>query len=307
MTSLDDRLMAFAKSARMLNKGALCVALVVTRHAKTLGLPLVADKLLTEGGGQVLGLGKGKVQSILKSYGIDRVLAEEGGRTSRGSVGNMKAYVQFLNKLADASSQLDEIEKWWVVRVEGFFKAKPFKLRFDAASSMRSVVRDLLRQAEQRQQGGGGMMFQGTMLQHLVGAKLEVLLGRELESHGVSVADVSTERDGDYLIEDVVIHVTCSPSEALMRKCQANVEHGRRPLIITPYRRVAVAETMAETAGIADRVDIFDAEQFLAGNFFELAKFSANSRRTAAVEIIEKYNEIVSKCETDPSLQISVQ
>jgi hypothetical protein len=45
----------------------------------------------------------------------------------------------------------------------------------------------------------------------------------------------------------------------------------------------------------------------LAGNFFELAKFSANSRRTAAVEIIEKYNEIVSKCETDPSLQISVQ
>ena len=41
-------------------------------------------ELLTEGGGQVFGLGKSAVQSILHRHDITRVLASEGGRTSRG-------------------------------------------------------------------------------------------------------------------------------------------------------------------------------------------------------------------------------
>lgn len=39
------------------------------------------------------------MQSILKDHGITRVLAEEGGRTSRGSLGNASDYVGFLNVL----------------------------------------------------------------------------------------------------------------------------------------------------------------------------------------------------------------
>ena len=61
--------------------------LVVTQHAEDHGTcRSMPKKLITEGGGQVLGLGKGAVQAVLKRHGIDRVLASEGGRTSRGSL-----------------------------------------------------------------------------------------------------------------------------------------------------------------------------------------------------------------------------
>ena len=75
------------------------MALVVTQHAREKGLPLDSAALLTKGGGQVLSLGKAAVQNILKRHGIDRVLAHEGGRTSRGNLDKMKSYVDFLNGL----------------------------------------------------------------------------------------------------------------------------------------------------------------------------------------------------------------
>jgi len=40
------------------------------------------------------------VQAILKKRGIDKILAKEGGRTSRGSGWYMRNYVDFLNKTA---------------------------------------------------------------------------------------------------------------------------------------------------------------------------------------------------------------
>jgi hypothetical protein len=46
------------------------VALVVTRHAREKGLPLMPDELLTERGGQLLGLGKSAVQSILAVHDL---------------------------------------------------------------------------------------------------------------------------------------------------------------------------------------------------------------------------------------------
>jgi hypothetical protein len=92
-------LTAFTADRAFRGKGPLSVALVITQHARKYGLPLDPEKLVTEGGGQVLGLGKGAVQAILKKHGITRVLASEGGRTSRGSLNNMREYVAFLNGL----------------------------------------------------------------------------------------------------------------------------------------------------------------------------------------------------------------
>src|SRR5271155_1838724 len=116
------------------------------------GLPLDSGELLTEGGGQVFGLGKSAVQSILQPHGITRVLASEGGRTSRGSIGNMREYVTLLNLLhAEGRADLDAIEAFWIARVHEFFAAKPFRIRLDASRSLRTVVRDVLDQAEERQ------------------------------------------------------------------------------------------------------------------------------------------------------------
>jgi hypothetical protein len=213
----------------------------------------------------------------------------------------MQAYVKLLNQLHSDG----KIEQWWIQKVREFFSKKPFVLRMDPTKSLRSVIADLLRQAQRRQQEETGTMFVGIVLQHLVGAKLDIILGG-IPHHGASVADDSTGRTGDFFVGDVALHVTTAPGEALIRKCQNNLGHGHRPLIITIQKSVQVAEGLLEQAGIGDRVDVLDAEQFLAGNLYELGKFQGQGRRDSADQLIAKYNEIVKAHETDPSLGIVV-
>jgi hypothetical protein len=303
---LARRLVEFSVDKRMTGKSPLCVALVITRTAREHGLPLDPSALVTESQGQVSGLGKGNVQTILAEHGIMRVLAEEGGRTSRGSIGKMQVYVAFLNDLSRLGvADLDAIEKWWVDRVRDFFASKPFVLRFDASKSLQSSIRDLLDQAEKRQREASGTKFAGTLIQHLVGAKLELVMGN-ISHHGASVADEGTGRDADFLVGDTAIHVTTMPSEALIRKCNRNLEGGLRPIIVTTGKGALVASGLADTLGIAERVDVFEVEQFVSGNVHEHGRFKLDGRREYASLLISKYNEIVDEHETDPSLHVAI-
>ena len=89
MTALTEQLAEYQRRNKLTTKGKLAAILFVSNLAKTKGLPLDSGVLVTDSQGQVLGLGKSAVQSILRTHGETRVLAEEGGRTSRGSLGNM--------------------------------------------------------------------------------------------------------------------------------------------------------------------------------------------------------------------------
>lgn len=307
--NLMNDLATFARDKNFRGKGSLCVALVVTQHAMTMGLPLDSNALFTDSRGQVLGLGKSPVQSILNQYGITRILASEGGRTSRGSIGNMQEYVAFLNALAKQGSvDLKAIEKFWIAQVEEFFAAKPFKIKLDSSKSLRTVVRDVLAQAEERHKSVPGTSYAGAVLQHLVGAKLDCALGIGfLSHHSSSTADAPTGRVGDFFIGDVAIHVTTSPSEALIERCRDNLNDGVRPIVVTLQRGLTVAEALACNANIGDRVDVFEIEQFVALNLYEIGKFAASGRQTAISDVIERYNAIVDECETDPSLKIELR
>lgn len=296
----------FFDENRMGTKGTLCLGLVVSREALTKGLPLDFDSLLTENKGQISLLGKSNVQKILGDYGITRVLAEEGGRTNRGNMGLAKRYVDFLNDQNYNRKELESVEVWWIDRVKEFFAAKPLLLRWDSSKSMRAVVRELLSAAEKRQANSKGSTIVGTILQHLVGAKLSLVLPAMPESHGAAVSDAVSDRGGDFVFEDIIIHVTTSPGEAVIRKCQRNLDDGKRPILITVYKKVPIAEGLAENLGIADRVDVFDIEQFLASNLYELGKFAPRGRRETAASLISAYNAIVDSCETDPSLKIAI-
>lgn len=299
----------FAAEKAFRGQGPLSVALVVTQHAKEMGLPLDPLKLVTEGGGQVLGLGKGAVQAVLNRHSIDRVLAKEGGRTSRGSLGNMREYVAFLNALSQSCKvDLDAVEAFWVERVLQFFSGKPFKIKLDAARSLRTVVRDVIGQAEERQKDSPGMYYAGAVLQHLVGAKLDCALGKgHLKHNSFSTADAPGGRAGDFFLGDVAIHVTTSPGEALIARCGENLNDGHKPVIVTLQRGLTVAEGLATNVGLADRIDVFEIEQFVALNLYELAKFAAEGRRTAVNDLVNRYNEIVEEVETDPSLKIELR
>ena len=235
---------------KLLQKGGLCVALVVTETAKGKGLPLDAESLRTEEGGQVAGLGKAAVQKILEAHGITKVLAEEGGRTSRGSLGLMTAYVTTLNALHKRGmANLDEALAWWIERVRAHFASEGPKFHFDTGKSLHANIADLLQQAREIQSNAGGTNYVGAMLQHLVGAKLDLVLGvGKLKHHGASVADHSTDRKGDFQVEAVAIHVTTHPSEALVRKCGDNLRAGLKPAFLT-----LPAQCAAEWSGEAWR------------------------------------------------------
>ena len=101
--------------------------------------------------------------------------------------------------------------------------------------------------------------------------------------HGAYVADAVSDRGGDFSYGDVVIHVTSAPGEAVIRKCARNIDDGFHPIIITTCRRVSVAEGLAESAGIANRLEVWDIEQFLSMNLNEHGLFSCPAVNCSSV------------------------
>ncbi|MBS0659121.1 MAG: DUF4928 family protein [Verrucomicrobia bacterium] len=280
----------------------------MTQRAKVSGLPLKKEDLRTKRQGQVAGLGKGPVQKILAGFEINKVLAEEGGRTSRGSMGLMEAYVDELNKLYETGDlDLDAAFAWWIERVKAHFAAEGPKFRFDRGKSLGVNIGELLNQAQVLQSEGGGTNYVGAMLQHLVGAKLAQVLGpNAISHHGFSVADHSTGRRGDFEVQSVAVHVTTHPSEALVRKCCENLSDGLKPVIVTLPEGVPVALGLLKNQGVSDRVDVLDAVQFLTANVLERSLLAAVERQDSLRAIIERYNAIVESCEADPSLLIRI-
>jgi hypothetical protein len=293
---------------KFLRKGGLCVALVVTETARMRGLPLKPEELRTDQRGQVAGLGKAAVQKIIEAHGITKILAEEGGRTSRGSLGLMEAYITALNELNQTKSlDLNEALTWWIQKVHAHFASEGPKFHFDSGKSLRANINDLLDQATELQATGGGTNYVGAMLQHLVGAKLDIVLGPgKLHHHGSSVADHSTDRKADFQVEAVAIHVTTHPTEALVRKCGENINAGLKPLIITLGEAVRPADFILKTFNLNDRVDVLDAAQFLTANVYERSLFKAAECKVTLAALLSRYNTIVDQCETDPSLRIKL-
>jgi len=309
MSETVKKLEALRKKNKKFNqKSGLCVGLLVSRTAKERGLPIDWKSMLTPEGGQVAGLGKAAIQKILAEYGITRVLAEEGGRTSRGAIALMKAYVAELNAWhADGIVNLSEAETWWIERIHAHFSLKGPKFHFDLGRSLRANIEDLLQQAQEIQANARGTTHVGAILQHLVGAKIDLVVGKgKLRHHGFSVADQSTERKGDYQVESVVVHVTTHPSEALIRKCAENLQAGLRPVIMTLGDGVMMAAILLKNSPLADRIDVLDVCQFLAANVYERSLFKVADCKVTLSKLLERYNEIVASCETDPSLQIKL-
>jgi hypothetical protein len=308
MTAIIDQLNSLVQGQRkFLNKGGLCVGLVVTKTAQVQGLPLVPEALRTEEGGQVAGLGKAAVQSILAGYGITKVLAEEGGRTSRGSLGLMEIYVNALNALHTKTGavDLDAAMDWWIEKVRLHFASEGPRFHFDTGKSVAANLADIFAQAMEIQKNSGGANFVGAMLQHLVGAKLDIVLGLGVATHhGFSVADHSTERQGDFEVNGIAIHVTTHPTEALIRKAAQNFQNGLRPVIVTLADGVEGAAYLLKSTEWKNRIDVIDATQFLTANIYERSLFKAGECKSTLAAILTRYNEIVAACETDPVLHI---
>lgn len=301
----QERLEEFDRQHIGLSKGALSLTLILTRSVVGKSFPITKEQYRTAKAGQVAGLGGGAVKKILTSHGISRILSSEGGRTSRGNMERMEAYVDLLNELAaDGVLDVPAAELFWVERTLAYFDAQPFTFKLDPIRSLRACVRDLLAQAIARQREVTGTMYHGAVMQHLVGAKLDIIANGKLRHHGVAVADAPSGRAGDFLLGDVALHVTTAPGEALIAKCAANLTSGLRPVIVTTEDGVGGAKALAKQAGIDERLDIIEIEQFIATNVYEWSAFERDDRCPTVARLIARYNEIVASCESDPSMRI---
>ena len=166
----------------------------------------------------------------------------------------------------------------------------------------------MFEQARKRQRENPGTQYLGTVLQHLVAAKLSLVLpDGAFDIHGASVADGPTDRNGDFVIGSTIIHCTTMPGALLIEKCKANIRSGCHPVIITIFDRVHTALNLAEDAGFAGRVEVWDIQQFLSSNVYEHSFFDEGKRNSTLSEIITRYNAIVLEVETDPSLRIEFE
>lgn len=310
---MDDQMRAdllhFQSEKNVTTKGPLALVVQLTDALRKRVRPWDADDFLTKNQGQVAGLGGGNLKKILARYGITRTLASEGGRTSRGNIKLMREYIDFMN---DASERvpidIDGIQGFWVEQVKAYFGSQPFTLSGDMSRTVSGNFDALFKQAQRRQEANPGTQYLGTLLQHLVAAKLSIIMPADsFAIRGASVADAPLEHGGDFVINDTVIHCTTSPSNPLISKCAANLEAGARPVIITLLDRVQTALSLAVDAGLKGRVEVWDVQQFLATNINEHGLFGSAERNAQIGSIVDAYNSIVDTVESDPSLRIEFE
>lgn len=309
MIKAEERLRAFQLENNIVTKGPLSLVIQFTRMVSGKAFPLNPDDYQTGSKGQVAGLGGGNLKKILSEHGIAQILSSEGGRTSRGSMGLMIKYVEFLNSWnSEEPVNFAAIEDFWAEQVCEYFRNQPFVLTADTSKTIGANLEELFDQARKRQAQNPGTQYLGMVLQHLVAAKLSIILpAGTFEVHGASVADAPTERSGDFVINNTIIHCTTAPGAPLIEKCRLNLRGGSHPVIITVFDRVRTALDLAADAGLDGRVEVWDIQQFLSANIYEHSLFDESNRNSTIADIVDKYNEIVLAAETDPSLRIEFE
>ena len=126
MADFETKLKAFQTENNIFSKGKLSVVIQFTRLVQGKEFPLNPDDFKTEKEGQVAGLGGGNLKKILKDHGITQQLSAEGGRTSRGSMGLMIQYVDFLNaQNTEESIDFSAVEAFWAEQVREYFRNQP--------------------------------------------------------------------------------------------------------------------------------------------------------------------------------------
>lgn len=85
-----------------------------------------------------------------------------------------------------------------------------------------------------------------------------------------------------------------------------NLSENLRPLIVTTQSGAGGAGALAKNADVDDRIDILEVDQFVATNVYEWSRFEHSQRPLSIRELLETYNGIIERSETDPSLKISV-
>jgi hypothetical protein len=82
-------------------------------------------------------------------------------------------------------------------QIREYFRNQPFTLTADPSRTIGACFEELFEQAKKRQKQNPGTQYLGAVLQHLVGAKLSLILPPgKFQIHGAHVADSPTDPAG---------------------------------------------------------------------------------------------------------------
>lgn len=290
-----------------MNTNVMNAGLIVSRMAAD-GMPITDERLYSDGKSQVRGLSGPAIAKILQQHGETRIFTREGGRTSRGTVFLAAAIRDVLNDAkilvsdpVDAAYISSQLEIFFTkcVRLDYFDKQR-ITVDIDHTKPLSSVISDILRAAAERSDKPTG-----AVLQHLVGAKLQLRFPEEkIGSDRANAADMHTDREGDFQVGTTAFHVTTAPMEKLISRCVENKSAGYRPVILTLESKVQAARQMADNIGMSEQISVQSAEIFIGTNIEEISTYDGDRIREGLAKLIRIYNSRIEQIEIDKSLMI---
>jgi hypothetical protein len=287
-------------------RGTLAGALVVLERLQE-SCDLNINAHTAAGGVQIKGTSGRAVSELLARYGEIKPFLAEGGRTNMGLRGDMKALLNQLAKteleklpLDERSVVLGEFQRFLAGKVQEYPTRPGLKVKYDPTANVTASVRGWLNVA--RRHGK-----EGPVAHHLIGAVLqlrfpELTIGME----SVSTADQQLGRAGDFLVGNVVVHVTVAPMQPVFDKCKRNLQNGLRVYLLVPDARISGARMVAEMNQLEHPLNIRAIEAFVADNIDELSTFSTDQLAHGFLRLLDEYNRRVELAELDKSLMIEI-
>lgn len=282
--------------APLKNRGFLSVVIMTTQTASKMTYPLNKDDFFAnaDGSGQVSGLTG--INNYVEKWMLPKKFPREGGRNNNGSMGLCRTWVGLLNKLYSEFGRVAHgwILNHWIEEAATFFTEEPVTVKCNAKCHVQDFLHNTVAKFKAKEKEWSGVRLVGSMMQHMVGAKLSITLGEHrVEHHPINQSDMQTGRDGDFTIGDCVFHVTSAPTEALIKRCRDNYYDNLRPIIITLSENVGAAVTLARNIDLDKEIEVLAFEPCIASGMLNVSLLKDVKPVEAVREFVGVYNDIV--------------
>lgn len=286
-----------------ISRNTIAVGLVVIDHLRV--NDTVTKETAFSQGGELKGARSG-LGTILEKYGVPKKYLKE-VTTRQGHQDGQRLFESFHwgQELLTISSEekddiLRDLANNLTNKAHEWLNRRNLILDIDRRNTPTSWIHLII---ENSKAHSGGIVEQ-----HLIGAKLETRFKEfDIPNFPAHAADVQTSREGDFIIQNNVFHVTASPSRSVIQKCSHNIHIGKMPILLVPYEKETYAKAIAEDEGIADSLMIISIESFIATNIIELATAENKDNFVILQEMVNSYNKRLKEVETDLSLQIEIK
>ena len=306
-------------------KGRLYGALVVLSNLKESDAKSVWSYINTQGvtstdkgthfgDRSIKGHTSNKIKLALSKLGKPELIPNSGGEAGRTSTGTKRAglgiieIVNSFTRRGEDHSSILAIGEQVVDLLNGFVVEQLLKhaeiggieISYVQSETIGAYVSKLINYPVSKP---------GAVLQHLVGAKLEMRYRSQPEiniaHHSSATADLQTNRLGDFDIGNSVIHVTKSPTVDHFQKAYQNAKSGRTVYVLIPENKLGMtAATVDIDSSYKSKVNVYSIEQFITQNIDELSLFRKEISLVSLLDMLKIYNQLVQEYENDNSLKI---